>query len=275
MSFARVGEVTLYYEVHGAGDPVLLIAGTGSSHHAWMVETVPRLQDRFRLIVYDQRGTGRSDKPDIDYSTRMFAQDAAGLLDAIGVAEPVHVVGWSMGGRVAQWLALDFPEKVRSLVLAATGPGSYDDFQPIRGIPLRHALELTELGYEGYRRHYATSEFMFPKEFAESHPEVMRRVLKRVENDDTPLVCYLRHIIARQQHETFHLLGGIRAPTLVIDGAEDRVVRGTGNHVRSSQVLAERIPNARLVLIPGCAHGFFYQEPGLTHELMADFFRSH
>lgn len=275
MPFARVGDVNLYYEVHGEGAPVLLIAGTGSSHHAWMLETVPRMKDHFRLIVYDQRGTGKSDKPDVDYSTRMFAQDAAGLLDAIGVSEPVHVVGWSMGGRVAQWLALDYPEKVRSLVLAATGPGSYDDFQPIRGIPLRHAMELAEMGYEGYRRYYATSEFMFPKEFAESHPEVMRKVLERMEKDETPLKCYLRHVIARQQHETLHLLDRISAPTLVIDGAEDRVIRGTGNHVRSSEVLAERIPNARLVLIPGCAHGFFYQEPELTHRLIIEFLQSH
>lgn len=275
MPCVKPSDINIYYEVHGQGAPVLLIAGTGGSHHGWMLETVPRLKERFKVIVYDHRGTGQSDKPDKDYSMQLLARDAVELLDAIGVREPVRVCGHSMGGRIAQWLALDYPDRVRSLVLACTGSGRYDDFVPARGIPLRHALEMIELGYDGYRKYYATCEFMFPKEFAKSHPELMGKMEAKAVLDNTPLKAYLRHIIARQDHDTLDRLDQIKAPTLVLEGAKDNVVRGTGNHVRSSQVLAEKIPGARLELIPGCAHGIFVQEPELVHRLMIEFYTAH
>ncbi len=275
MPTIKTGDINTYYEVHGQGAPVLLIAGTGSSHHGWMMETVPRLSPHFQVIVYDLRGTGETDKPDIPYSMRMFAKDAADLLDGLGITEPAHVAGHSMGGRIAQWLALDYPEKVRSLVLACSGPGRYDDFRPEPGIPLKHALEMIEKGYEGYRRYYATCEFMFPKEFSSTHPELMRKMEEKAIQENTPAKMYLRHIIARQAHDTLDLLPRISAPTLVLEGAKDDVVRGTGNHVRSSQVLAEKIPGARFELIPGCAHAVFQQEPELVHQLMIDFCNAH
>lgn len=104
---------------------------------------------------------------------------------------------------------------------------------------------------------------------------MVQKRLEVYEKDVTPLKPYLRHVIARQQHQTTELLHRITAPTLVIDGAEDNVIRGTGNHVRTSQVLAEKIPNARLVLIPGCAHAFLWQEPELSHNTIIDFLLSH
>ena len=98
----------------------------------------------FRVITYDHRGIGGSDKPDEPYTTRMFAQDASGLLQALGITQ-AHVLGHSMGGRVAQWMALDDPERVRSLVLVASGAGQAGtDFALTKGLALNEALKLIE-----------------------------------------------------------------------------------------------------------------------------------
>jgi pimeloyl-ACP methyl ester carboxylesterase len=126
MPFVQVNDVKLHYEIEGSGPPLLMIAGTGLPGATW--RTGPSAQyaaEGFTVITFDHRGTGNSDKPDMDYSTRMFAADAVGLLLALDIPQ-AHVLGHSMGGRVAQWLALDRPERVRSLVLAAGSPGEID-----------------------------------------------------------------------------------------------------------------------------------------------------
>src|ERR671930_1659403 len=105
MSHARVNDINLYYEVHGQGEPFLFISGTGSSCEYMKVTTVDWLAREFQLIIFDHRGTGRSDKPDMAYSTRMFANDAVGLLEHLGI-ERSHVGGRSMGGRVLHWVAI-------------------------------------------------------------------------------------------------------------------------------------------------------------------------
>ena len=123
MTFARTDDgVALHYEVNGTGDDVLvLIAGQSNNHHWWDVPR-PDFDARFRTVVFDHRGTGESDKPETGYSTRGFAADVRAILDHMGV-ERAHVYGTSMGGRIAQWLAADHPDRVRRLVLGCTSPG--------------------------------------------------------------------------------------------------------------------------------------------------------
>jgi 3-oxoadipate enol-lactonase len=112
MPFAQVNDVKLHYEMEGSGPPLLMVAGTGLPGATW--RTGPSAQyaaEGFTVITFDHRGTGGSDKPDVDYSTRMFAADAVGLLQALDIPQG-HILGHSMGGRVVQWLALDHPERV-------------------------------------------------------------------------------------------------------------------------------------------------------------------
>ena len=117
----KVDDVNLYYEIYGQGDPLVLVAGTGISCAPWRVAQVPEFAKHYQVVIYDHRGLGRSDKPDMPYDTRMFAKDCAGLMDALGIKR-AHMMGHSMGARVLQWFALDYPERVRSLILS--GPGS-------------------------------------------------------------------------------------------------------------------------------------------------------
>jgi len=237
---------------------------------------VPEFSKHYQMLIYDHRGLGRSDKPDVPYTTQLFAKDCVGLMDALGIRR-AHIMGHSMGARVAQWIALDYPEKVRSLVLSGPGSGKYSDkLQDYpRGIPLDAALEIIEKGYEKYQHDHWGPGFMFTDQFMKEHPEVVKKFQELIVEEVPPLKCYLRHVIARQCHETTDLLPKIKAPTLVIVGSKDTHEGGTGSHVESAKVLGEKIPNAELVLVEGGRHGYLREMPDKGHPPILDFLRRH
>lgn len=272
----KVNDVSLYYELYGEGDPLVLVAGTGISLAPWRVFQVPEFSKHYQVLIYDHRGLGRSDKPDAAYSTRLFAKDCAGLMNALGIRK-AHIMGHSMGGRVAQWIALDYPEKVRSLVLSGSGSGKYSDQLEDypRGVPLDAALEMIEKGYEKYQHDHWGPGFMFTDQFMQEHPEVVKQFQDLIVEEVPPLKSYLRHVVARQCHETTDLVDKITAPTLVIVGSKDTGGESTGNHVESAKVLAEKIPNAELVLIEGGRHGYLREMPDKGHPPILDFLRRH
>lgn len=276
MPIAPVNNTQLYFETHGDGSPLLIINGLGGNHLEWMPTQVPAWSQVCKVILYDHRGTGRSDKLIEPYTTRSLAADAVGLLDALNIDEPAHVLGPSHGGRIAQWVALDAPDRVRSLVLAASGPGQIDDsFEPTRGIPVHVAVKMVEKGYERYMREHLSSEFFFSAEFRAQHPERIEEHIEQYFRYPTPLVNYLNHVVARQTHQTLDLLSNITAPTLVIVGENDTATIATGNHVATSRVLAERIPDAELVLVKNAAHSFFQETPEQANNIVLDFLQRH
>lgn len=269
MPFALNGETRLYYEVQGEGTPLLLISGTGLNGEAWKLFQVPALSPAHRVILFDHRGTGRSGRPDVEYSTRLFAADALAVLNAAAGDEPAHVLGHSMGGRVAQWLALDHPERVRSLVLAASGSGQIDARQPVlRGISLREAEGLIRHGYPAALEHHLRSPFWFVR----PDPEIVQHMYATMSGAfEAELHFYLRHVMARVQHQTTERLGHIHAPALVIVGQRDEVVHGSMSHVVSSRHLAEHISGARYVEVAEAAHGLFWERPEAVNRLVLDF----
>src|SRR5438067_7655206 len=163
------------YELKGTGTPIVLIAGTGYPSATWPPDLIAALATHHAVLTFDHRGTGKTPPSREPYSTRLFAADALGLLDALDL-ERAHVLGHSMGGRVAQWMALDRPERIRTLILAASGPGQFRDDRPVtRGVPIHTAVALIEHGYEGYIRDHIRETFFTP-EFAREHPEVVDRL---------------------------------------------------------------------------------------------------
>jgi pimeloyl-ACP methyl ester carboxylesterase len=274
MKTIDVSGQSIAYELRGRGVPIVLIAGTGYPGATWPPAFVEPLLERHRVLIFDHRGTGATPVSAEHLSTRLFARDAVGLMDALGL-EAAHVLGHSMGGRVAQWVALDRPERVRSLILAATGPGQFRDDKPVaRGIPLHAATELIEQGYERYMREHIEATFFTP-EFAAEHPEVVAWLVDAYWSHRPDVESYLRHIIARQEHQTADRLGDIAMPALVLVGDRDTQAMGTGVHTEQSEFLRSHLPNATLRMIEGAAHGYFWQRPERTVELLLEWTATH
>lgn len=275
MPYARAGDVRLYYESFGSGVPFLFVSGTGWPGEPWKIYQVPACADRCRVIIYDHRGVGRSEAPAGYYSTRQFADDAANLLDAIGIREPAHVIGHSMGGRVCQWLAIDHPHKIRSMIQAASGSGSMGNPDYPRWLTLHSLQSLIEKGYREHMWSHFQSRFFFPPEFVKAHPQVLETLFKTFWENRPQLDPYLRHVIARNQHETGELLHKISVPALVLVGGEDQADADTGNHVATSEHLRANINNAEFAVVEGCGHGFFWQKPDETNRIIRDWLDRH
>ena len=262
------------YELRGRGVPLVLIAGTGYPGATWPDEFVDPLTARHMVLTFDHRGTGASPASQGTYTTRLFAHDALGLIDGLGL-ERAHVLGHSMGGRVAQWMVLDRPERIRSLILAATGPGEFDPKKPVtRGVPVHAAKAMIELGYEAYMRDHIAATFFTP-EFRAAHPERVRWLHDAYWTHRPDLENYLKHVVARQTHQTAERLGEIRAPSLVLVGDRDTAAMGTGVHTEQSDFLLRHLPDATLRVIPGVAHGYIWQEPEVTARIVLEWTAGH
>lgn len=270
----KVGGVPVACEVRGAGPPLVLIAGTGFPGATWDDDLVARLAGRHTVLTFDHRGTGSTPATPERLSTRLLARDAVALMDALGLPA-AHVLGHSMGGRVAQWIALDRPDRIRSLILAASGPGQFREDRPItRGIPVHTAKGLIELGYERYMREHIAATFFTP-EFVAAHPDRVERLFRLFWGQRPDLESYLRHVVARQEHQTADRLAEIALPTLVLIGDRDTQVMGTGAHTEQSAYLMEHLPNAEMRVVEGAAHGYFWQRPERTVEILLEWTSRH
>ncbi|MFP3464660.1 alpha/beta fold hydrolase [Leifsonia sp. SIMBA_070] len=225
--FAMADDGTsIAFEEHGVGVPVLLIAGQATGMHGWGPFADALARD-FRVVVYDHRGIGESGLGDpADYSTRLFAEDAVSVLDAAGIAA-AHVVGHSMGGRVAQWLAADHPERVRRLTLIATTSGD-------RSAARRDPSAVADL-LSGDRERMLP--LFFDDAWASSHPAEVDGFFTRVASRPA-----LRgHFAASRDHDGSAVLDRIRSQTLVVHGSHDALTP-----VSHAHLLADRIPHATL-----------------------------
>jgi pimeloyl-ACP methyl ester carboxylesterase len=267
MPTLQLHDAEIYYEVHGHGQAIVFLSETACDGEVWKIHQVPEFSKDHQVIIHDYRGTGQSSKPSIDYTTQMFAQDAIALMDHLK-AEDAIVVGHSMGGRVAQLLALDYPGRVKKLVLASTG----SHYPKTKGLPLKICKEMIEWGYERYERDHSIL-VGFTDEFAKEHPERVEHYLKVRMQNLCPVEFYLRHLLARQGHDTSGRLKDIRQPTLILVGEDDRNMTSEVNHRMSSDILASGIPNSKLVVLQNERHSYFFANPDAAHKIIRDFIK--
>ncbi len=260
MSVVRVNGIRLYYERRGTGAPVLVIPGIATIVSDYR-SLVDGLAAAFDVVVYDNRGSGASDKPDEPYSMPLLASDAAGLLRALGI-ERAHVIGFAMGGLIAQHLALEFPHLVSRLVLACTHAGTKSFTRPSREVG-RAFQSPTE---DWAKRMQAFARYACAPDFAAREPERYAAFVRKKSADVEPFYAYRRQLEATLGYDTYDLLPAITTPTLVITGAADAIVPAA-----NSRVLAERIPHARLVVIEGAGHFFFAERPAETMRALREF----
>jgi pimeloyl-ACP methyl ester carboxylesterase len=252
MSLVENRGAKIYWDVQGQGEAVLLIMGLGWASNMWH-RTRPVLTERYRTIAFDNRGAGRSDVPHGPYSIALLASDAAAVLDASGV-ERAHVLGVSMGGMIAQEFALQYPKRVRSLILGCTAAGGpravQADAQAIQLLFRRDPDPAV--------RAKAAVPFIYdsgtPRERIDQDLAVLREWYPHPEG-------YTAQLQAIMAWEADSRLTHITAPTLVIHGENDRL-----DPAANGRLIAERIPGAGLVVLPNASHIFMTDQPAAAHQ---------
>ncbi len=263
MPTAQAAGVRLYYEVAGTGDPVLLIAGLGADAHFWYKQ-VPALARRFQVITFDNRDTFRSDRAEAPYTVAAMAEDAAGLLEMLGI-RAANVIGASLGGFIAQELALAHPERVRKLVLCCTSFGGPNALP----IPPETLAVLMSRSGDPERDLRAFLPLQIATDYLDTHAaEVDDYVAWRIAHAQ-PLDAYQRQLGAAVAHNTEDRLSNLRMPVLILHGGQDRVVP-TGNAAR----LGAKIPGARVHLFPEAGHLFLWEAAGAANRVLIEFLSS-
>ena len=265
MPFISRDGAEIYYEVHGDGPPLLFCSVTGLDHQAWKFHQVPEFSRDHKVILFDYRGTGKSSKRIEKYSIKMFTDDVAAILDHLEVEQAI-VCGHSMGGVVAQLLALDYPSKVKTLILVSSGsahPGAH-------GIPLAMCRDMVRDGFEAYIRKH-TIETGWTKEFAAKHPELIEKFLQVRMSGIAPLENYLYFVLARQEHDHTDRLNEIKVPTLVLVGDDENHGATDNSHWATAHQLVRTIPKAKLVVLAGEGHHYLATNPTAAHKAIREF----
>ena len=262
----------LYYETHGQGEPLVLIPSTGFSAEAWKPSQLA-LADSTNLILHDPRGCGRSMAVQQVYSINQMANDIVALLDHLKIPA-AHLCGHSMGGRIALEMALNFPGRVKSLIMAASGSGQVPRPGPdcVPGLPHWLVLRLVEKGFEkALREEYCDTSAFFTDDYRKQNTEKIEAFFQQVWPTHAKLSEYIHLIIARHNWEATHRLGDLTVPTLILIGDNDSA---RSNHLAQAESLKKRIDGAELRLLNGQSHGFFWQAPEETNKTIADWVRS-
>jgi pimeloyl-ACP methyl ester carboxylesterase len=255
------GDLKLYYESHGQGDPLILIRGLGSNADHWYAQ-VPDLSALWRVIVFDNRGIARSGDPGGDFSIRDMVEDTAALMDGLGI-EQAHVLGLSMGGMIAQELAIAHPGRVRSLILVVTHCGGRHAISP--------AAEVTEImqrmiAENSDEARLAALPVFFGPRTLKDFPEVIEKYAEISMNHPAGAGILSRQIKAISGHDTYDRLPKITSPALVMTGAQDVLIPP-----ENSKILAERIAGAQLRVIAHGGHQVLIEEPRECNSLIIDF----
>jgi pimeloyl-ACP methyl ester carboxylesterase len=262
MPFSTKNGITLHYNATGRGPAVCLINGYRLSGDAWPDAFIKQLATRYRVISFDNRGTGRSDKPPGGYEFANMATDVLGLLDTLSL-QRVHLLGFSMGGAIAQEFAIRHMERLDRLVLFATfcggiwaEPASYSVFR----------LLLASDGQSPEEAARQTWPVTYSREYLATNADAAEQQMRRELEHPTPVFVAQRQMDALRQFDSYRDLPNIRAPTLVATGADDVLVKP-----RNSQILASRIPNSRLELLADLGHRAIWEAPEEIADLAGDF----
>jgi pimeloyl-ACP methyl ester carboxylesterase len=247
----------LRVRMSGHGNRVLFVHGVGANLESWN-GVIAAMGEGFECLRYDLRGHGQSPKTDGEYSLEMFVSDLAAVASTFEW-DKFHLVGFSLGGLVAQRFALEEPARVRSLAVISS----------IAGRTAEEALQATQrletLKHAGASTHVAAAaERWFSEDFRKLHPEVVAaRVAQSISNDPACYAAAYRILACSDLAESLHL---IKAPTLAMTGEQD-----IGSTPRTSRLMAERIPNARAVILPGLRHSLLLEAPDVVGAELATF----
>ncbi len=267
MPKAPVNGVSIYYEVQGKGVPVVMIQGFGGNHQAWFFQ-IPVLKKYYKVIVFDNRGIGKSSRSGEPYTIKTMADDVVGLMDYLNI-DKAHVLGLSLGGMVAQEVAISYPERVIKLVLGSTFAGrEINDVHPemIKALGIREGDTSVDVRNIDFRK---LMNFMVSSAFNKRLHRTVFLTLSKLSMKSIDASGYLEQMAAVTSYTTLDRLHQIKAPTLIITGAGDRLISPD-----ASDLLASRIPNAMLVKVKGGSHAFFMEMRGKFNKEILKFLRN-
>ncbi len=268
MPRANVGDIELYYQVHGDGFPLLMIQGYIGGHNAWFFQT-RTFKKFYKVIVFDNRGIGKTQKSQAPYTVKTMADDAVGLLNHLGI-DKAYILGMSLGGMVAQEIAINYPEKVEKLVLVCTTTGDDElaNVHPdmLKALGLKEGDTQPDLRSLDFRQ---TTTAIVSLAFNKRLYRLINVPLVKLFMKLVDMEGLKQQLEAVNGHNTGDRIHGINAPTLVLTGTEDRVISPL-----SSEQIAGKIPDARLVKLEGGSHAFFLEMRKEFNREVLDFSRN-
>ena len=264
MARVRVNDVELAYDLYGAGDPVVLIHGAQGGRGMY-ASLVAALAPEYQVLTFDQRGIGESEKPDIPYSIAMLADDTVALMDHVGFSS-AFIFGASMGGMIAQELALRHPKRVRGLVLGCTTCGGPHAIMQM-GDDASKAYSTENMTEEERGRAFA--EAIYTKGYIDRHPEVIQEAIESRKQQPLDPAAFRRRMEAAMSFDTYDRLPQISSPTLIIVGKQDATIPSD-----NSKILKDRIPGAQLIVLDPAGHLFWEEQPEQVHKALKTFFKS-
>jgi pimeloyl-ACP methyl ester carboxylesterase len=266
MPKVKAGTINLSYETFGSGDPLLLIMGFGMPGIAW-TPVLPFLGG-FKCIYYDNRGTGNSDRPEGAYSITAMAEDAVGLLDALQI-EKAKVYGISMGGMIAQELALQHPQCVEKLVLGCTAAGGSTAKMASFEVLEKLIASVRLMATKPEEALDVMIPLLYPADFVARHPELKPLMLAGLRMvPGTPPETADRTVAGLVLFNTYERLPQIKCPVLIVHGEEDVLIPA-----ENARIMQARIEHAELMTIPDAGHGYWAADPVGIHQRISAWLR--
>jgi 3-oxoadipate enol-lactonase len=244
MPLATTRDIEIYYESHGTGSPLVFVSGLGQKSAAWQLQ-VPYFSGTMRVVTLDNRGAGKSSRPDYPYTMDMYVGDIASVLDSLGISEPVTLCGLSMGGMISQNFTLKYPERVRRLVLLSTSM-KVDASPLVNGIRLMGSMDEKKRVWSTFAVYYSKSF----RDRLRQDAALLERLTSEILENETRIEDYENQAAAvTATHDTSGLASRISVPVLIVAGTGDLLI-----HPDHSRAMASAFPRARLEIIEGAGH---------------------
>jgi 3-oxoadipate enol-lactonase len=273
--YANVNGIKICYEIAGEGEPLFLVHGFGSKKESWIAQ-FPVLSKHFKVIRFDNRGAGKSERPKGTYTMEIFADDIKGLMDYLGI-EQTNIAGWSLGGMIVQNFILKYPEKVKKVILINTNYGFPDEDGPLVYKNMRleeekqKKIDHVKAFWDGARSGYYIK---FRKEM-EANPSKKWYGLWSAEDMiemsivDPPTAEDIEvQASALKTHETFDRLKTIKSPTLILTASHDRLIPKS-----TMEEIHEQIPNSKFIVIDKAGHSSPLEKAPEVNQAMIDFLK--
>ena len=261
----QVNDIEIYYKIHGEGFPLVMIHGFSANLDWWPQSIINELSKTFKVILLDNRGAGRTDKPDMEYSIRLFADDTAGLMDALNIKK-AFIIGLSMGGMIAQELTLNYPEKVEKLILCGTSCGGSK-----ATTPSAETLKIIMRDRDAITQEEAIREWilkLFSKDFIMNNSEYIENFVQRGLIAPIPPYNYRLQTKAVFQFNAGRKLKEIKTSTLVLHGKKDIMLPP-----ENAETIYKLIPDAKLHIFDEIGHLIFSEKPKEVLTIVMDFLK--